>query len=228
VRRRYTAIARFYDVLSFERPVYGAGRRRMVADLGLRTGDLVLDLGCGTGLNFEPVQARIGPAGQIVGIDASADMLRQARRRADRQHWRNITLVQADATTVSTARLRGELDALPPVEPAAPSAARPVDAVIATYSLSLMPQWRRAWRTALAVTAAGSRLGIADMQRPVGRYRWLTWLAKLACALGGSCMDTRAWTALAGYPDQRTRLLCGGHIVVRTATVGPGDNAPVR
>ncbi|MBA3529341.1 MAG: methyltransferase domain-containing protein [Propionibacteriaceae bacterium] len=82
---RYTAFAPCYDVLSGERPVYGAGRRRIIADLSLRRGDIVLNLGCGTGLNFSHLLARIDPEGHVVGLDTRTAMLNQAQLRASRR-----------------------------------------------------------------------------------------------------------------------------------------------
>jgi len=48
---RYRAVARLYDVISAE-PVYRVGRRLGIAQLELAPGDVVVDVGCGTGLSF--------------------------------------------------------------------------------------------------------------------------------------------------------------------------------
>ena len=72
-------------------------RRRAVELLGLRGGDVVLDVGCGTGLCFDLMQERVGPAGTIVGVDASAEMLDLARQRVAEYGWRNVVLVEAAA-----------------------------------------------------------------------------------------------------------------------------------
>jgi ubiquinone/menaquinone biosynthesis C-methylase UbiE len=44
-------------------------RHEAVRRLNLGPGDLVVDVGCGTGLNFAALQEAIGPDGKIVGID---------------------------------------------------------------------------------------------------------------------------------------------------------------
>src|SRR5207244_1242256 len=49
--------------------------------LGLTPGQVVLDVGCGTGLCFSYLQQRIGPSGTIIGIDRSAEMLAYADLR---------------------------------------------------------------------------------------------------------------------------------------------------
>ncbi len=72
-------------------------REHAVDVLPLTPGDSVVDVGCGTGLCFEPLERAIGPAGQIVGIDSSVDMLALARRRAEGRGWSNIDLIAAPA-----------------------------------------------------------------------------------------------------------------------------------
>ena len=179
---KYGASARWYDLISAE-PVYRAGRRIGIDQLDLRPGDVVVDLGCGTGLNFPGLRTRIGPTGRLVGVDASADMLVQARRRIVGSGWTNVELIHADATTLAP-------DVLQAV------AGREVDAVLATYALSLMSRWPAAWSTMLGVTRPGGRLCVVDMQLPVGVVAPLRWLARLACRVGGSDITAHPWTAV--------------------------------
>jgi SAM-dependent methyltransferase len=70
-------------------------RRLLVDLLPLQPGDVVLDVGCGTGLCFEQVRSRIGADGAIVGVDASRDMLAVAAERVAARGWGNVVLVQA-------------------------------------------------------------------------------------------------------------------------------------
>ncbi|MEU9790360.1 class I SAM-dependent methyltransferase [Streptomyces sparsogenes] len=79
--------ARFPD----DGPAYAAA----VADLGLRAGDAVLDAGCGTGRALPALRAAVGPAGTVLGADATPAML-DAAGRAGRH--RDAALVLADVT----------------------------------------------------------------------------------------------------------------------------------
>jgi acyl dehydratase/ubiquinone/menaquinone biosynthesis C-methylase UbiE len=72
-------------------------RHRAVSQLRLRPGDVVVDVGCGTGLSFEPIQAAIGPGGRLIGIEPSPDMLAIARARVEEAGWDNVTLLEAGA-----------------------------------------------------------------------------------------------------------------------------------
>jgi acyl dehydratase len=72
-------------------------RRRAVSRLRLQPGDVVLDVGCGTGMSFGPIQAAIGPTGRLVGIDPSPEMLGNAWARAEAAGWENVILLEAGA-----------------------------------------------------------------------------------------------------------------------------------
>lgn len=89
--------ARFYDALSLERPVYRAGRLAGITALGLRPGDRVLDVGCGTGLNLPVLRAAVGPGRSVIGVDASTAMLRQASARVRAAAWENVAVPSGDA-----------------------------------------------------------------------------------------------------------------------------------
>jgi ubiquinone/menaquinone biosynthesis C-methylase UbiE len=54
-----------------------------IPDLRLRPGMRVLDLGCGTGEDSRRLASLVGPAGEVVGIDASEAMITAARARPD-------------------------------------------------------------------------------------------------------------------------------------------------
>lgn len=210
--QRYTSFAPAYDVLSGEWPVYRAGRATGIGALHLRPGALVLDIGCGTGLNIPLIRERVGPTGRIVGVDASANMLAQARAKAVRWGWENIDLVCADATDLSP----GWLDERPSPKHRPDGA----DAVLFTYSLSVMTSWPKAWRAATAAARPGARVAVVDMRTPTGTATAMAPLARLACTLGGSDITAHPWTALErDCTDVQAWSLRAGHIQVRAGTL---------
>ncbi len=106
-RLKYRRWAETYD-RTMDSPPLRVARRRLIARLGLRPGAAVIDVACGTGANFPWLEAHVGEAGRIVGVDLSPDMLAGARARAKRGGWRNVELIGAP---VEEATLESELDA---------------------------------------------------------------------------------------------------------------------
>jgi SAM-dependent methyltransferase len=93
---QYRRRARYYDteLLLFE-PI----REEAIAQLQLRPGDAVIDVGCGTGLSFDRLHSRIGKGGRIVGIEQCPEMLAQARERVEANGWSNVELVESTAAS---------------------------------------------------------------------------------------------------------------------------------
>lgn len=193
---RYSPGARVYDVVSMERWIYRPGRCAAIAGLQLRRGNRVLDVGCGTGLNFALLADAVGPTGHIVGVDASPSMLRQARRRLDRNPWQHVTLLSGDA-----ARLEDLVDGR-------------FDAVLFTYSLAVIENWRTAWEQAVRLLDPGGRIAVVDTALPTGRWRWLAPLALLALFTGGVDRSRQVWRQVDTMTDARHVVLQGGHVHV--------------
>jgi demethylmenaquinone methyltransferase/2-methoxy-6-polyprenyl-1,4-benzoquinol methylase len=91
--RRYGAMAAEYH----RRTVSGDHfRRHVVARLAPLPGEVILDVGCGTGLNFKAIREAIGPSGRLIGVELSPRMLDVARGRIERFGWSNVELVEGD------------------------------------------------------------------------------------------------------------------------------------
>lgn len=76
-------------------------RERTIAALGLRPGQRVLDVACGTGLSLTLLCNRVGEVGHVYGFDHSAEMLVQAQVRAAAAGWRNVTLFHTAAQALA-------------------------------------------------------------------------------------------------------------------------------
>jgi ubiquinone/menaquinone biosynthesis C-methylase UbiE len=88
---------------------FGRLRRHFVSRLGLQPGDVVLEVACGTGLNFPLIEAAIGERGRLIGVDLSPDMLARARERVAQSQWSNVTLIRSP---VEDARIPEQVDAV--------------------------------------------------------------------------------------------------------------------
>lgn len=102
---QYSRRAAHYDAeLAWFEPL----RTEAIALLALQPGQRVLDVGCGTGLSFEPLERAVGASGAVVGIEQSPEMMELARERVAQHGWRNVTLIAAPA---ETAAVHGRMDA---------------------------------------------------------------------------------------------------------------------
>lgn len=212
---KYSTFAAFYDLLSGEYPIYRAGRVLGIEALGLSAGDQVLDVGCGTGLNFPLLEQYVGNTGNIVGIDKSPDMLRQARRRADKHGWTNVILLQADAATPAPERIAARIEAQ--------NGRRRSDAVIATYALSLIPDWPQAWENMQALCRDRAAVTVVDMQEPVGAAAVFAPLARFACWLGGADISAHPWRGVEQDCEEVSAASArGGHLQIRTGRTTAG------
>lgn len=212
IRDKYTLFAPFYDLFSGEYPVYHAGRVLGIDVLAPTTGQQVLDIGCGTGLNFPLLQERVGSSGTIVGIDRSAEMLHQARRRAQAHGWQNVILLQADMVLLDPGTVAARIEES--------GGAEVSDAALATYSLSLMGDWEQAWTNMTRLLGTQARVGVVDLQEPEGWARWLSPLARLACAVGGSDITAAPWRAVEERCVDVVRASArGGHLQIRAGNL---------
>src|SRR5580658_9344044 len=72
-------------------------RHAVVEALPLKRGQVVLDVGCGTGLCCGLLREKVGPDGEVVGIEESPEMAAVARERIAREGWDNVTVIEAPA-----------------------------------------------------------------------------------------------------------------------------------
>jgi ubiquinone/menaquinone biosynthesis C-methylase UbiE len=83
-------------------------QRMAVERLNLQAGETVIDVACGTGLNFPLLEAAVGPTGRLIGIELSPGMIAAARKRVAAHAWQNVTLIEAP---VEEAEIDGVADA---------------------------------------------------------------------------------------------------------------------
>ena len=146
----YRKKAKHYDVTSRLYPVPGypqwSQRLRAVSALGLRPGDTVVEIACGTGLNFSLIEQVIGPEGRIVGVDLTDAMLAQAQHRTETNGWSNVSLVQADAAEFEFGT--------------------EVDAILSTYALSHVAECGDVIARGAAALSRGGRWVVLDLKVP--------------------------------------------------------------
>lgn len=84
---KYRSKAACYDASAeFTMPL----RQRTIALLDLKPGDVVLDIGSGTGLSYGLLSEAVGPMGRVLGFEQSPEMFAQAEERVHRHAWSNV------------------------------------------------------------------------------------------------------------------------------------------
>ena len=120
----------------------GCGNPTALAEL--HSGEIVLDLGSGGGLDVLLSARRVGPDGHAYGLDMTDDMLALARRN------------QAEAGVTNATFLKGRIEAVP-----LPDAA--VDVVISNCVINLSPDKDAVLAEAFRVLRPRGRFAVADI-----------------------------------------------------------------
>lgn len=148
VHRRYNKLAPFYTVFEYVFLLPPGIRARAVRTIDLKSGNSVLEIGCGSGRNLKHLVNAVGPNGRVYGADISEGMLAQAKALCERNGWRNVNLLHGDAVALS----------LP----------EKVDGALFSLSYATMIQRREILLHAWDQLKPGGRLVIMDARIPKG------------------------------------------------------------
>ena len=206
----YRNKAKHYDVTSRLYPAPGYPQRtqrlRAVRALDLRPGDSVVDVACGTGLNFPLIEEAIGPDGRIVGVDLTDAMLAQAEDRIKKNGWSNISLVQADAAVFDF-----------PTE---------VDAIVSTYALTQVPECAAVIARGATALSGGGRWVVLDLMVPAKTPRWLMQLGTATLRPFTSIdewITRRPWDAIRGAMREELAAVSWTELCFGTAFLAAGS-----
>jgi len=154
-------------IYDLTRKYYLFGRDRLIRELALKPGARVVEIGCGTARNLVRI-ARAYPEARLFGLDASQVMLETAAETLRRNglHER-IALAHGYAEELS---------------PAMFGQSAPFDACVFSYSLSMIPDWKKALNAASQCLSPDGRIHIVDFGDLAGlgalpRSMLLKWLA---------------------------------------------------
>lgn len=140
----YSRWADLYDAIATGTPGIGRLRERAVAALGPGRGDVVVDVGCGTGATLPYLRERVGSGGTVVGVDFTPGMVDRARGRVRAAGWENVHVVRGDATRL-------------PVDRA--------DAVFASFVSGMLAAPARVVSDWADLVGPGGRLALFDLAR---------------------------------------------------------------
>jgi demethylmenaquinone methyltransferase/2-methoxy-6-polyprenyl-1,4-benzoquinol methylase len=206
VQTMYQSGAKHYDFTTILFRLIGlrmkAYRLLAIKKLSLQRGNSVIELGCGTGLNFPFLMEQIGPEGRLIGVDLTPGMLDIARVRIERSGWKNVELIQSDVASYDI-----------------PDG---VNGVFATGLFGYISEYDCVIKAASQSLVPGGHLSILDGKQPENLP---SWLFKIVLRLGGpfgytpEYFNVRPWESVERYFKETSfETRYGGMIYILSGT----------
>ncbi len=155
------------------------------ASASLKPGEIVLDLGCGGGLDVFLSAQKVGPTGKAIGIDMTPEMVALSRKNAEKAGLANVEFHQAT------------IDRLPLPDGS-------VDVVISNCVVNLAPDKPAVFREIARVLKSGGRLAVSDiaLKKDLPAEVGNSLMAYVGCIAGAIRIDDyRSGLAAAGFAE---------------------------
>ncbi len=176
----YNSDVKLFNLIGWKVDDY---RTIAIEELHLKQGDTVIDLCCGTGLNFPHLYNKVGPEGKVIGVDLSADMLKEAEKQIIKEGWENFTLIQSDAAKYQFPKN--------------------INGIVTSYAITLIPEFDSIINSGSKALTKGGKFVVLDFKKP---DKWPEWFSKIMLTIfikpyGGTyeLKDRHAWESLGKY-----------------------------
>ena len=178
----------------------GLGCGNPIAIAALKEGEAVLDLGSGGGFDCFLARRQVGDTGYVIGVDMTPDMIKLARKNAEKSGYTNVEF-----------RL-GEIEHLPVADVS-------VDVIISNCVINLSLEKEKVFKEAYRVLKPGGRLSISDVvataELPEHIRQDLTMMT--GCIAGAEYVENiRTMMYNAGFKDIRLTPKDNSREIVKT------------
>lgn len=144
----------FYDLT---RKYYLLGRDKLIAQMNVKSGENILEIGCGTARNLI-ILAKKHANANFFGLDASSEMLKTSQEKVGAQKLENVQLQVALADDFNYQKTFGLNE--------------PFDTMYFSYSISMIPTWRESIENALDNLKSGRSFYIVDFYDQASLPKW--------------------------------------------------------
>ncbi len=182
----------------------GCGNPQAIA--AMKPGETVVDLGSGAGFDCLLAAKQVGPAGRVIGVDMTHEMLAKARENAAKVGANNVEF-----------RL-GEIEHLP-------IANNTADVILSNCVINLVPDKAQVFREAFRVLKPGGRLAISDVVNiaPLSPDLAADRALICGCVVGAApAHQIKAWLAGAGFTGIRVTIKPESRDLIATWAPGRG------
>ena len=198
VKKVYSFWGKFSSLYSAQDTITFLGRARTIRSravkkTGLKRGDKVLEVACGSGRNFPYLMKAVGKEGFILGFDYSQEMLDAAKQLSKRNSWSNIKLVQGDAAQLKITESN-------------------FDGVISVLGISAIPDWEKAIDRSCDVLRPGGKFVVCDARLFTGFLKFLNPLVRMIYS------KFAAWDPSKNIPDKMKEIF--GNVEVENLNLG--------
>ncbi len=156
-------------------------RSKAIKKIGLKGGNAVLEVACGSGRNFSYLVEAVGKEGSIVGFDYSQEMLSAAKHVCKKKKWENIALIQGDAAQLEIGKNN-------------------FDGIVSVLGISAVPGWEKALTRCYDLLCPGGKLVVCDARLFSGHLKILNPLVKAVYA------KFAAWDPAKNIPEKMDEI----------------------
>ncbi len=167
VTKYYNRFSKVYNLIS-SKIYYHIPRDYSVRQLRLSKDDIVLNVPCGTGVNFDYFESYLKGSGRIFAVDLSEGMLAKAEKMVLKKGYTNIEVIKENVLSLNCDWMNSLLND------------SKFDAILCDLGLSGFPNWKAVIQNFYSMLKVGGRLVIMDfyIEKNTFRSKYLRFFGK--------------------------------------------------